>query len=418
MRAYGANDRINMAVIGVGGRGTNHLSMIARQANANIAAVCDVNQAQIERASARVEKLQQHKPKEYSDMRKLFEDKDIDAVTIATPNHWHALATIWGVEAGKDVYCEKPASYNIFESQRMVAHARKANRMVQIGMQSRSMEHKQRAMQLLKDGAIGKVYMSRGICFKRRPSIGHTPVEPVPAGVNWDLFLGPAAMTPYTRNRHVYNWHWFWNTGNGDIGNQGIHEMDMARWGLGRELPKGVCSTGGKYIYDDDQETPNNQIASFDYGDAELVFEVRGLPTPTEGAIKFQAPTGQRLSGGNSIGDTYFGDKGYMSVDDSGFEIFLGDRHEPGESLKAQDRDGSVAHMANFLKAVRSRNHEDLNADVAIGATSAILVHMANTSYRLGRKLSFDPKTQNFLNDSEANKMKTRNPYRSPYIVS
>ena len=420
LRAYGANDRINLAVIGVGGRGTSHLGMIAKQPNANIAAVCDVNQAQTERASARVEKLQGHKPKEYADMRKLFEDKDIDAVTVATPNHWHALTTIWAVEAAKDVYCEKPATYNIFESQRMVAHARKANRIVQIGMQSRSTEHKQRAIQLLRDGAIGKIYMSRGICFKRRPSIGHTPVEPVPAGVNWDLFLGPAAMEPYTKNHHVYNWHWFWNTGNGDIGNQGIHEMDMARWGLGRELPKGVVSTGGKYVYDDDQETPNNQIATFDYGDAELVFEVRGLPTPTESTITFQAPTGQRLSGGNSIGNTFFGDKGYMSVDYEGFQIFLGDRHEPGESMKAAQGHGddSNAHMANFLKAVRSRKVEDLNADVAEGALSADLVHMANTSYRLGRKLTFDPKSQHFVNDAEANKMKTRNPYRAPYIVS
>jgi predicted dehydrogenase len=420
MRAFGANDRINLAVIGVGGRGTAHLGIISRQENANIAAVCDVNQAQTERASARVEKLQGHKPKEYQDMRKLFDDKDIDAVTIATPNHWHALATIWAVEAGKDAYCEKPASYNIFESQRMVAHARKANRMVQIGMQSRSTEHKRRAIELLHNGAIGKVYMARGICFKRRPSIGHTPVEPVPPGVNWDLFLGPAAMEPYTKNHHVYNWHWFWNTGNGDIGNQGIHEMDMARWGLGRGLPKAVSSTGGKYVYDDDQETPNTQIATFDYGDAELVFEVRGLPTGTEADITFEPPTGRALSGGNSIGNTFFGDKGYMSVDHTGFEIRLGDNHAPGESMKAarEHSDDSVAHMANFLKAVRSRNYQDLNADVSEGATSAILVHMANISYRLGRRLGFDPQTENFVNDHEANRMKTRNPYRAPYIVS
>src|SRR5579885_2790234 len=325
MRAFGANDRINLAVIGVGGRGTAHLGIINHQENANIAAVCDVNQAQTERASARAEKLQGHKPKEYQDLRKLLEDKDIDAVTIATPNHWHALATIWAVEAGKDVYCEKPATYNIFESQRMLAHARKTKRIVQIGMQSRSTEHKQRAIQLLRDGAIGKIYMARGICFKRRPSIGKTRVEPVPAGVNWDLFLGPAAMEPYTKNHHVYNWHWFWNTGNGDIGNQGIHEMDMARWGLDRGLPNAVSSTGGKYVYDDDQETPNTQIATFDYGDAELVFEVRGLTTGTEQAVTFEPPTGHALSGGNSIGNTFFGDKGYMSVDHTGFKIFLGD---------------------------------------------------------------------------------------------
>lgn len=419
-RAVGANDRINIAVIGVGGRGTAHLGIISHQENANIAAVCDVNQAQTERAAARVEKLQDHKPKQYADMRELFNDKDIDAVTVATPNHWHALATIWAVDAGKDVYCEKPACYNIFESQRMVAHARKNNRMVQIGMQSRSTEHKRRAVQLLHDGAIGKIYMSRGLCFKRRPSIGHTPVEPVPAGVNWDMLLGPAAMEPYTKNHHIYNWHWFWNTGNGDIGNQGIHEMDMARWGLGVGLPKGVESSGGKYIYDDDQETANTQLARFDYGDSELVFEVRGLPTNTEGDITFEPPTGRALGGGNSIGNLFYGEKGYMAVDHRGFQIYLGDKHEPGESAKAAQGHGddSNAHMANFLTAVRSRKREDLNADVAEGGTSADLVHLANISYRLKRKLAFDPKTENFINDNEANRMKTRNPYRAPYIVS
>jgi predicted dehydrogenase len=419
-RAFGANDRINLGVIGVGGRGNAHLDMISRQGLANIAAVCDVNQAQTERAVARAEKLQGHKPKDYSDMRKLFEDKDVDAVTIAAPNHWHALATIWACEAGKDVYCEKPASYNIFESQRMIAHVRKTGRIVQIGMQSRSTAHKQRAVQLLRDGVIGKVYMARAVCFKRRPSIGHTPVEPVPPGVDWDQFLGPAALTPYTKNRHIYNWHWFWNTGNGDIGNQGIHEMDMARWGLGVDAPRQIVSMGAKYIYDDDQETPNTQLSSFSFGDAEIVFEVRGLPTPSESTIVFEPPTGQVMSFGNSIGNTFFGDKGYMSVDHRGFQVFLGDKHEPGQVGQAEPGHGddSVAHIANFLAAVKSRRTADLHAEVAEGAKSMNLVHMANISYRLGRKLVFDSKTENFVNDNEANKMKTRNPYRAPYIVS
>jgi len=218
----------------------------------------------------------------------------------------------------------------------------------------------------------------------------------------------------------VYNWHWFWNTGNGDIGNQGIHEMDMCRLGLGVGLPQAASSTGGKYAYDDDQETPNTQIATLSYGNAEIVFEVRGLPTPSEGAITFEPPTGQALSGGNSVGNQFFGDKGYMSVDHTGFSIFLGDKHEPGESAKPEKGHGddSIAHVANFLSAVRSRKYEDLNADVAEGAASANLVHMANTSYRLGRRLTFDPGSQNFVDDAEANKMKTRNPYRAPYVVS
>ncbi len=407
----GANDRVNIAIIGVGGRGRAHIGYIAKQPNAQVAAVCDVNQAQTERAVALADKAQGSKPRVFDDLRKVFDDKDIDAVSIATPNHWHALATIWACQAGKDVYCEKPASYNIWESQRMVAAARKYNRMVQIGMQSRSTEHIMRAMQLLHEGALGKLYMAKGLCFKRRPSIGHTPDEPVPPGVNWDLFLGPAAMRPYSKNRHIYNWHWFWNTGNGDIGNQGIHEMDVARWGMGAGLPKAGVSTGGKYVYIDDQETPNTQIATLDYGDAEITFEVRGLPTGGEADI---VP-----SGPNFVGNLFFGEKGFMSVDHTGFHIFLGDKREPGESMKAVDKgDETIAHFANFIDAIKSRKSQDLHGEVAIGAESAMLVHIANTSYRLGRRLAFDPKTQAFPGDTEANRMKTRNPYRAPYIVS
>ncbi len=409
--ALGANDRVNIAVIGVGGRGRDHITSIAKQPNARVTIVCYVNQAQSERAVAITEKVQNSKPKVYEDMRKLFEDKDIDAVSIATPNHWHALATIWACEAGKDVYCEKPACYNIWEGQRMVAAARRNKRMVQIGMQSRSTEHKIRAVQLLKDGAIGKLYMAKGLCFKRRVSIGHTPDEPVPPGVNWDLFLGPAAMTPYSKNRLIYNWHWFWNTGNGDIGNQGIHEMDIARWGMGLGLPKGGVSTGGKFVYTDDQETPNTQLASLEYDGAEIQFEVRGLPTGGESDI---AP-----SGPNFVGDLFYGEKGYMSVDHTAFHIYLGPKREPGESMKSTEKvDATVPHFANFIDAIKSRRHEDLHGDVAIGVESVALVHIANTSYRLGRKLAFDPATESYLGDEEANRMKTRNPYRAPYIVS
>jgi predicted dehydrogenase len=331
-------------------------------------------------------------------------------VSIATPNHWHTLATIWACQAGKDVYCEKPASYNMFEGRQMVAAARKYNRMVQIGMQSRSLVHKQRAMALLRDGAIGQVYMARGICYKRRRSIGRTPPEPAPAGLNWDLFLGPAPMREYTRNRYAYNWHWFWDTGNGDIGNQGIHEMDIARWGLGRDLPRAVVSTGGKYVYDDDQETANTQIATFDYGDAELVFEVRGLNTGGDAGIA--------ASGPNFIGVTFFGSNGFMAVDERGFQIFLGDKREPGQSMKPAEKeiDATTPHMSNFLQAVKSRKASDLTADVQVGVTSAVLVHMANISYRLGRSLKFDAASGSF-GDAEADAMRTRPSYRTGFVV-
>jgi predicted dehydrogenase len=412
MSARAASDKVGIGVIGLGGRGRDHLKYYSKLPDARVVAICDVNQAQTERAAQIVEKLQGSQPHVHQDLRHLFGDKDVDAVSIATPNHWHALATIWACQAGKDVYCEKPACYNIFEGRTMVAAARKNNRIVQIGMQGRTIVHKQRAMDLLHSGAIGQVYMARGICFKRRPSIGHTPTEPAPAGLNWDLFLGPAPMREYTKNRYQYNWHWFWDTGNGDIGNQGIHEMDLARRGLGRDLPKGAVSTGGKYVYEDDQETPNTQIAIFDYGDAELVFEVRGLNTGGEPGIP--------ASGPNFIGVTFFGSKGYMAVDEHGFQIFLGDKGEPGEAMKHTESeiDETIPHMANFLKAVKSRNPADLNADVSVGVTSADLVHMANISYRLGRKLNYDAASDSFTGDAEANAMMSRPVYRSPYVVS
>ena len=408
--ARAANDKVGIGVIGIGGRGRDHLQYYGKLPDAQVVAICDVNTAQTERGVQIVEKLQGTKPQVYQDLRKLFEDKNVDAVSIATPNHWHSLATIWACQAGKDVYCEKPASYNMFEGRQMVAAARKNKRIVQIGMQSRSLAHKHRAIELLRSGAIGKIYMARGICFKRRKSIGHTPAEQTPPGINWDLFLGPAPMREYTKNRYQYNWHWFWDTGNGDIGNQGIHEMDIARWGLGRDLPKGVVSTGGKYVYEDDQETPNTQIATFDYGDAELVFEVRGLNTGGEPGIP--------PSGPNFVGVTFFGSKGFMPVDEHGFQIFLGDKREPGESMKPAEHeiDDTIPHMENFLKAVKSRNPADLTADVQVGATSAELVHMANISYRLRRELKFDAAAGTF-DDPEANAMRTRPVYRDPYVV-
>jgi predicted dehydrogenase len=403
----GANEKVNVAVVGVGGRGTAHVREYLTISNARVAAVCDVDTAATERAEQLVNKSYGSKPKVYQDLRKLYEDKDIDAVSIATPNHWHALATIWACQAGKDVYVEKPACYNVFEGQQMVKAARKYDRMVQVGMQSRTIPHKRRAIELLRSGAIGQVYYAKGLCFKRRPSIGHAADEPTPPGVAWDIFLGPAPMRPFNKLRFKYNWHWFWDTGNGDIGNQGIHEMDVARWGLGRGLPKSVVSTGGKYVYDDDQETPNTQIATFDYGDAEVVFEVRGLNTGGEASIAAGGP--------NFIGVIFLGSKGYLSLDHKGFQIFLGDKREPGESMAVDKGSETKAHMDNFLQAVKSRRKEDLNGEVAEGVTSAALVHLANTSYRLGRKLTFDASTEKYVNDAQANAMLTRPKYREPY---
>src|SRR2546423_1372717 len=304
----GANDRVRVGIVGLGGRGNDHINYYSKlPGDCRIEAVCDVNQAARERAIAHVRKLNNYDPKEFVDMRKLFESKDIDAVSLPLPNHWHALATIWACQAGKDVYVEKPATHNLFEAQKVVEAARKYKRMVQVGSQSRSIRYKTQAIQLIREGAIGQIYLARGICYRRRFSIGHTPDEAAPPGVDWDKFLGPAQFKPYSKNKFAYNWHWFWDTGNGDIGNQGVHEMDIALWGLGREgWPATVMSTGGKYVWKDDQETPNTQQATFNFGDTELTFEVRNLPTPTEGLSPLRP---------NYVGNIFFRDQGFMVID-------------------------------------------------------------------------------------------------------
>ena len=347
-------------------------------------------------------------------MREVFADKQVDAVSMPLPNHWHALATIWACQAGKDVYVEKPACHNVFEGRKMIEAARKYQRMVQIGSQGRSSPHKIKAAELLQQGAIGKVYMARGLCFNRRKSIGHMADAPTPPGLDWDKFLGPAPMRPYNELRFKYNWHWFWDTGNGDIGNQGVHQMDIARWGLGRGLPQSVVSTGGKYIYDDDQETPNTQIAmSFDYGDAEIVFEVRGLVTGSEGGLT-------NRNDSYTVGNLFYGSDGWMAVGGNSIQVYKGEKgektmDEKGPSGSGGDGD-NVPHFRNFLQAMRSRNSKDLNAGVEIGVTSAILVHLANISYRLRKQLRFDAQTFTFPGEPEANRMLTR-PYRAPYVV-
>ncbi len=344
-------------------------------------------------------------------MRALFDDREIDAVSVATPNHWHALSTIWACQAGKDVYVEKPASHNAFEGEQMVKAARKYGRMVQVGSQSRSIGHKRKAMAMLREGAIGTVYMARGLCFRRRKSIGRTPEEPVPAGLDWDTFLGPAPMRRYSKNRFAYNWHWFWDTGNGDIGNQGVHEMDICRWGLGEySRPRSISSSGGKFVWKDDQETPNTQQAHFAFDDSEIVFDVRNLPSPNEG--------GSPLEGSNFVGNIFFGNEGYMVVDPRGFRIHLGDDREVSHQEERHEEAiwDPRPNMANFVEAVRSRNHRSLNADVQIGAAAAELCHLANISYRCGQHLHTDRETGMFVGNGIANDMLSRH-YRAPFVV-
>jgi predicted dehydrogenase len=411
-RVMGANDRVPIGVIGLGGRGRDHLNNYLRLPDAQVVAVCDVDQASQERAVAQVERANAGKPAAFGDMRKLLESKDVAAVSIATPNHWHALATLWSCRAGKDVYVEKPASWSIYESALMVRVARETRRMVQVGSQSRSIPHKMKAVRLLHEGIIGDIYMARALCYKRRKSIGRKPNMPQPPpGVDWDLFLGPAPMRPFNELRFKYNWHWFWDTGNGDIGNQGVHEMDIARWGMKVGAPLSVVSTGGKLVYDDDQETPNTQLATMEYaGGKQLVFEVRGLPSPPD------APLMKR--GANTIGNIFYGSEGVLAMDGDGFRVFKGEDLKPEMEEKREGGSEETAlHMKNFLDGCRSRNYKDLHAEIEIGALSATLCHMANISYRVGRRLQWDDSKQAFRNDAEANRLMTR-PARKPYAVA
>jgi predicted dehydrogenase len=404
-----------------------------------VVAVCDVNQAAREVANTRLQKNGGEKAKEFENMRDLFADKGVDAVSIAAPNHWHALASIWAMKAGKDVYCEKPASYNVHEGLQMLKVARETKRMLQIGSQHRSIPWKRRAMESLQQGLIGKIYMAKGLCFKRRPSIGRAKDEPnPPKGINWDLFLGPAPMRPYNALRYKYNWHWFWDTGNGDIGNQGVHEMGVARWGMSDpEWPKSVIATGGKFAYDDDQETPNTLLAAFDFGGRELVFEVRGLLTNAEGAAVQRTPRPSAAgavappSGTVSnalkytrplnvqIGDLFYGTEGWAAVGDGGFQAFKGEGNELIAEERPERDNSTTLHMQNFLEACASRNEKHLNDGIANAHLSAALCHLANISYRAGRKLTVEagPNGPKFTGDEQATKMLSREKYRAPYVV-
>ncbi len=420
-RVWGANDRVSVAIVGLGGRGSSHLNIYSKMSDVRVVGLCDVNQAALEKAQATLLRNTGNKAKEFTDMREAFADPSVDVVSIATPNHWHALAAIWAMQAGKDVYGEKPACYNIHEGQRMIQVARETKRVMQVGSQHRSTPFKMKAMDAMHSGLIGDIYLAKGLCFKRRASIGHADDSPTPPGVNWDLFLGPAPMRPFNRLRFIYNWHWFWDTGNGDIGNQGVHEIGLCRWGLGDpDMPQTAFAQGGKYAYIDDQETPNTLNCAFEFNESGkrkmLEFEVRHWMSNHEATVgdasyKGNAPATPRR-GSDSIGNIFYGPKGYVTMDSySSYQSWLGKEQTPGPR---NDKGGD--HFANFIDAVKSRKREDLHAEIEEGAASTVLVHLANISYRVGRTINFDSATMTCTGDAEANKLLTR-VYRKPFVV-
>lgn len=394
-RVLGANSDVRVAVVGFHGRGQSHISDVRNIKGARLVALCDVDKHVlangVNQAKAHGENVQG-----YTDIRKLLENKDVDVISIATPNHWHALASIWAMQAGKDVYVEKPVSHNVWEGQQIIKAARKYNRICQAGTQSRSSYGIKEAVEWVQKGNLGKIQIARGLCYKRRASIGKNGVQKVPDYFDYDLWTGPAPMSPpHWHHKSFgpihYDWHWFWNYGNGDLGNQGIHQMDIARWFLGEQhLSPRVFSVGGRLGYEDDGQTPNTLTVFHDYERAPLIFEVRGLP--------------ESASSGHM--DRYMGDAVGASIECEGGRVQVPDYTKAiafdknGKEIKRFE--GTTSHYENFIKAVRSRKVSDLHADIVDGHISSALCHTANISYRLGQAAGPDEIRQRIKGDRDA----------------
>ena len=440
----GANDRIRVAVAGLGGRGGSHMSEFAKLKDVEVAYVIDPDSRVYDRAVKRVQSVGGNEPQTASDVRKVLDDKNVDAVSIATCNHWHSLITVWACQAGKDVYVEKPMSHNIFEGRKCVEAAKKYNRVVQHGTQQRSSESRARQMAAIHSGKYGKLLVSKGYCCKPRWAIGDKPISDPPAGFDFNLWLGPAPEQDFHANLHPYNWHWFWDFGNGDTGNQGVHEMDVARWAIkDGTLPTKVWSLGGRFTPDgpDNGQTPNMQVTVMEFGDTILLFETRGL-------------VGKEKSPPRRVANVFYTTEGV--IEEGKFTP-----HGGGETVKIEGEatvtDGGP--FGSFINAVRSRKPEDINCDVEVAHYSSALCHLGNISYRLGEKamfrkqpgvlgdnkqvvesfamlkenlnmldynldeeeyqlgrvLNFDPQTERF-DDDEANALLTR-AYRKPFAV-
>ena len=443
-------DRTRIAVIGLHGRGLAHLDGYVGDSRVEIVGLCDVDTSQFKKAQDKLAEKGRPVAKTYQDIRQLLEDKDVQAVSIATPNHWHALAGVWAMQAGKDVYVEKPVSHNVSEGRRLEEARAKYDRVCQAGTQSRSNKATAEAIKYIHDGNIGKVSLARGLCYKRRKSIGHFNDSTAPASVAYDIWLGPAPKRPFNKNRFLYEWHWNWDYGNGDIGNQGVHQMDIARWALGKELPTSSIGVGGRFGYKDDGQTPNTLLTLFDYGDSKLLFEVRGLETKgmPAGEGKGAKPI--------SVGDIIYGTEGFVAIGSDYNSAIAFDKD--GKQVKVFKGGGN--HFFNYISAVRSHKQDELHCPVLEGHYSAALCHLGNISYRMGGqehfdpepkvvaestdlaeaykryeqhlkdnmvaiesitqavgpKLEFDPKSETFGSNAQANAFLTRD-YRTPFVV-
>ena len=434
-RVLGANDRVVTASIGIRGQGNALKRGFARLKNVEIKTLCDIdaNIAPERIHDARLSDVATFKPGYVQDLRRVLDDKDIDAVVIATPNHWHALATIWALQAGKHVYVEKPASHTVWEGRRMVEAAAHYNKIVQVGTMNRSRPAVRAAIKFIHEGGLGKVSVARGLCFKPRPAIGKYPDGPMSPGekyaltitstsyeptydetylskVNYDLWLGPAPKKPFNRNHFHYNWHWHWDYGNGDSGNQGPHQFDIARWGLQKqEHPLKIRSSGGYFGEESSQETPNTQTSQFEYADgAILEFGTRGGPTNDEAGVR--------------IGNIFYGTKGWLWIEEAGkkWQSYLGpvgSKNEKGPGMDLSDPNAEQPvgltttespHYQNFVDAIRAGDPKVLACGILDGHLSSALPHLGNISYRVGRQLAFDGRAETFVDDKQADKLLMR----------
>ncbi|MHC4700278.1 MAG: Gfo/Idh/MocA family protein [Planctomycetota bacterium] len=388
-RVRGANNDLRFAVVGTGSQGGSHIKFFNEKEGVRVVAICDVDKSQVEKRAAAFETKYGYKVKTYTDVRELLEDKSIDAITSATPNHWHSLVTIWACQAGKDVYIEKPVSHEIWEGSKMIEAARKYDRIVQTGTQKRSSEAHPAAFKWIREGNLGKVKWVRSLCYKGRFEgtngivYGTNGPNPLPESIDYNLWCGPADMEPLRRKSLHYKWHWVWNTGNGDLGNQGIHEMDLGRWALGDPgLAPRVMSFGGRFRVNDAGETANTQIVFLDYKPAPLIFEVRGLPRK----MGEKSMDGWRRTGTN-VGIVVQCEDGYWTAGDGGGYIWDNDDKRTDQRFVGG---GGGNHHQNFIDAVRSHKVTDLNADIEKGHLSSALCHMGNISYRLGKTMSIE----------------------------
>jgi len=432
----GANERITMGVIGIRNQGSVHINSWCKlkdSHNVQIKTLCDTDEQLFESRSKTVFDKTGVKPQTEWDLHKVLNDKYIDAVSIVTPNHWHALAAIWACQAGKHVYVEKPAMHSIWEGRKMIEAAQQYKRRMQVGLNNRSITNVREAIKFLHDGGIGEVYMARGICYKARDSFGIAKDSAPPATFHYDRWLGPAPYRPYNEKKSHYNFHWYWDTGNGDIGNTGPHQFDIARWGLNKnEHPVSVYCTGGLYGFHQDdnlpktkgvpvyggvetyghdktsQETPNKQTAVLKYSDDKMIaFEVRGRYTYHESGL------------GIEVGNTFFGTEGYLELNGGTWKAFRKREKEPFAGSKNQNTQDGTEHWANFLDAIRSGKDETLNGHIHEGFLSSALPLLSNISYRLKRELHLKDTRlhlDKFVNDPEADVMLTQI-YRAPYVV-